>query len=108
MDSSQPRETGFEKELVYAKAVVRGKLVELLLKCNHMNVFGGIADDLKAAPDALMEEYGIDDRYAKDWFRLRRNKYQYGQVQWGDISSITYTALASNYSLCKSQIGTCN
>ena len=56
---------GFEKELFYAKAVVRGKSVELLLKCIHMNDFGGGADELKAALDTLMKEYGIDDRYAK-------------------------------------------
>ena len=65
MDGSQPRKTGFEKELVYAKAVVRGKSVELLLKCIHMNDFGGSADDLNAALDAFMKEYGIDDLYAK-------------------------------------------
>ena len=72
MDGSQPRKTGFEKELVYAKAVVRGKSFEVLLKCIHMNDFGGNADDLKAALDALMKEYGIDNRYAKDL--LQRSK----------------------------------
>ena len=38
MDGSQTRKTGFEKELVYTN-VVRGKAVELLLKCVHMNFF---------------------------------------------------------------------
>ena len=40
-------------ELVYTKVVVRGKAVELLLKCVHMNDIGGTADDLKTAIDAL-------------------------------------------------------
>ena len=65
MDGSQPRKTGFEKELVYTKVVVRGKAVELLLKCVHMNDFGGTADDLKTAIDAVMEEYGVSDRYLR-------------------------------------------
>ena len=47
MDGSQPRKTGFEKELVYTKVVVRGKAVGSLLKCVHMNDFGGTADDLQ-------------------------------------------------------------
>ena len=91
MEGSQPRKNGFEKELVYVKAVVRGKSAELLLKCIHMNDFGGSADDLKAALDALMMEYGIGDRYAKrlGFDLLRRRKYQYGQVQWGDNSITT-------------------
>ena len=65
IDGSQPRKTGFEKELVYTKVVVRGKAVELLLKCVHMNDFGGTADDLKTASDAVMEECGISDRYLR-------------------------------------------
>ena len=48
-DGWQPRKTGFEKELVYAEVVLRGKAVELSLKCVHMNDFGGTADDLKSA-----------------------------------------------------------
>ena len=40
MDGSQPRKTGLEKKLVYGKVVVRGKPVELLVKCIHMNDFG--------------------------------------------------------------------
>ena len=65
MDGSQLRKTGFEKELVYTKVVVRGKAVELLLKCVHMNDFGGTADDLETAIDAVMEEYGVSDRHLR-------------------------------------------
>ena len=63
MDGSQPRKTGFEKELVYTKVVIRGKAVELLLKCIHMNDFGGTADDLKRAIDSVMEEYNASEVY---------------------------------------------
>ena len=42
MDGSQPTKIGFEKELVYGKVVIRGKAVELLLKC--VNIFGGTAE----------------------------------------------------------------
>ena len=30
-----------------------------------MNDFGGTADDLKTAIDAVMEEYGVSDRYLR-------------------------------------------
>ena len=42
-----------------------GKAVELLLKCVHVNDFGGTADDLKTVIDAVMEEYGVSDRYLR-------------------------------------------
>ena len=90
MDGSQPR----KRNLSMQKLSFEENLLSWFLKCIHMNEFGGSADDLKAALDALMREYGRDDRYAKR--------------QWGDKSITTYTALASNYSLCKSQIGACN
>ena len=46
-DGSQTRETQFEKDLLYAKTVIRGKPVELLLKCIHMDHHGSDAADLK-------------------------------------------------------------
>ena len=49
MDGSQPKKP--EKDLVYGKVVIRWKAVELLLKCIHMNDFGGTADDLKNMVD---------------------------------------------------------
>ena len=56
MDESQPRKTGSEKELLYSKVVIRGRAVELLLKCIHMDDYGGNASDLKQAIDDVLKK----------------------------------------------------
>ena len=61
-DGSQARKTGTEKELVYVKTVIRGKSVELLLKCVHMDDYGSDAADLKRAYDDVFKEYKMDQK----------------------------------------------
>ena len=39
-DGTEPKKTKEEKELVYIKIVVRGRPIELFLKCQRMNDFG--------------------------------------------------------------------
>jgi len=66
MDGSEARKTKEEKELIYAKVVIRGQPVELLLKCQRMSDFGGVdAAATKSAFDqAFTKEYGLaDDRF---------------------------------------------
>lgn len=64
MDGSQPRKTGHEKELLYSKVVIRGKTVELLLKCIHMDDYGSDANDLKRAVDEVITtDYGLEREY---------------------------------------------
>ena len=108
MDGSQPRKTGFEKELVYAKVVIRGKAVEIYLKCVHMNDFGDTADYLKSAIDVIMDEYHrsiIEKTYIG---MLRWCKYKHGQTQWGSYSIETFAPLASSNTLCQPQVRTRN
>lgn len=65
MDGSQPRKTGHEKELLYCKVAIRGKAVELLLKCIHMDDYGGNADDLKRAiDDVMIYDYDLKEEYS--------------------------------------------
>ena len=101
MDGSQPRKTGFKKELVYGKVVVRDKPVELLLKCIHINDFGGTADDLKRAIDTLMEECGISTMYEN---RLVSGCAD-GAINFGKYNGVTtqmkHTRFLASYSLCK-------
>ena len=52
-ESWKARKTQFEKELLYVKTVIRGKPVELLLKCIHMDDYGSDAADLKRAFDEV-------------------------------------------------------
>ena len=64
MDGSQPRNTGHEKELLYAKVVIRGQAVALLLKCIHMDDYGSDAVDLKRAVDeTITSEYINEEQY---------------------------------------------
>ena len=56
MDGSQPRKTATEKELLYVKLVIRGRATELLLKCIHMNDYGGDAIDLERAILYVLKE----------------------------------------------------
>ncbi|KAK6171748.1 hypothetical protein SNE40_018183 [Patella caerulea] len=64
-DGTEARKTRDEKELVYAKVVVRGKPIELLLKCQQMNAFGGVdASAIKRSIDDAFQTYGVaGDRY---------------------------------------------
>ena len=52
---SQPKNTFSEKELLYAKVVIRGKTVELLCKYIHMDDYGSVAADLKQTFDDTMK-----------------------------------------------------
>ena len=64
MDGSQPRKTGHEKELLYAKVVIRGQAVALLLKCIHMDGYGSDEADLKrAVDDTITSEYINEEQY---------------------------------------------
>lgn len=66
MDGSEARKTREEKELVYCKVVIRGQPVELLLRCQKMNDFGGVdaACTKKAFDDAFTKKYGVSpERY---------------------------------------------
>ena len=64
MDGSQPRKTGHEKELLYAKVVIRGQAVTLLLKCIQMDDYGSDAVDLKRAVDeTITSEYINEEQY---------------------------------------------
>ena len=55
-DGSQPKKTFSEKELLFAKVVVRGEAVELLCKCIHMDEYGSNAADLKRAFDETLKD----------------------------------------------------
>lgn len=66
-DGSEAHKTREEKELVFSKVVIRGKPVELLLKCPKMSDFGGVSAALtKAAIDDAFSEYGVqnNNKYA--------------------------------------------
>ena len=64
MGGSQPRKTGHEKELLYAKVVIRGQVVALLLKSIHMDDYGSDAVDLKRAVDeTITSEYINEEQY---------------------------------------------
>ena len=52
----QPKKTFSEKELLYAKVVIRGKAVELLCKCIHMDNYGSDAVDLKHTFDEIIKD----------------------------------------------------
>ena len=61
-DGSQPKKTYSEKELLYVKVLIRGKAVDLLCKCIHMDDYGSDAIDLKHAfDDPLKEDYKLED-----------------------------------------------
>ena len=63
-DGSQPKKTYSEEELLYVKVLIRGKAVDLLCKCIHMDDYGSDASDLKHAfDDALKENYKLEDRF---------------------------------------------
>ena len=63
-DGSQPKKTYSEKELLYVKVLIRGKAVDLLCKCIHMDDYSFDASDLKHAfDDALKEDYKLEDRF---------------------------------------------
>ena len=64
-DGTEARKTKEEKELVYAKVVIRGKPVELFLKCQRMNDFGGVdAISLKKACDNAFETFGcVEEKF---------------------------------------------
>ena len=55
-DGSQPKKTFSEKELLFAKVVIRGEAVELLCKCIHMDDYGSDAADLKRAFDETLKD----------------------------------------------------
>lgn len=56
MDGSEARKTQEEKELIYTNVVIRGRPVELFLKCQRMTDFGGVdAKGTKAAFDAAFQ-----------------------------------------------------
>ena len=61
MDGSQPWKEDTEKELLYSKGLVQGQPVELLLKCIHMDDYGG-AKSLKHAVDGvLLKQYNVPE-----------------------------------------------
>ena len=65
MDPNLKKLSQKKKELLYTKAVIRSKAVELLCKCIHMDDYGNDAVDLKYAfDDTIKDTYEISlDRF---------------------------------------------
>jgi len=60
-DGSQARKTGAAKELIFAKVVVEGTPVEVLLKCQHMDDYDEDAESLKRAfDDTFLVDFELD------------------------------------------------
>lgn len=69
-DGSQPQKTGSTKELIFVKIVINGAMVEIMLKCQHMNDYGEDAASVKRA---------FDDTLLKD-FEMSPDKFQNSMI----------------------------
>ena len=67
-----------------------------------MNDFGGTADDLKTAIDAVMEEYGVSDRYLRRLVSVCCDGASINMGKYNGVASETCTSLAADNSLRQS------